>query len=92
MIALLDILKNEKEIVDKINNIDDSIDILSKERKAIEEMDIRCEARTRDLIRLNDQIVYFRSERFDLTEKLVQVQDQIKDYLTAITFDYNAEI
>ena len=92
MIALLDILKREKEIVDKINNIDDSIDILSKERKAIEEMDIRCEARTRDLIRLNDQITYFRSEKFDQMERLVDVQAQIKEYFTAVNFDYNNEI
>ena len=92
MIALLDILKREKDIVDKINNIDDSIDILSKERKAIEEMDIRCEERTRDLIRRNDQITYFRSEKFDLMERLIDVQAQIKEYFTAINFDYNAEI
>ena len=92
MIALLDILKREKGIVDKINNIDDSIDILSKERKAIEEMDIRCEERTRDLIRLNDQIAYFRSEKFDLMERLIDVQAQIKEYFTAIKFDYNTEI
>ena len=92
MIALLDILKREKDIVDQIDNIDDSIDILSKERKAIEEMDIRCEERTRDLIRLNDQITYFRSEKFERMERLIDVQAQIKEYFTAINFDYNAEI
>ena len=92
MIALLDILKREKDIVDQINNIDNSIDILSKERKDIEEMDIRCEARTRDLIRLNDQITYFRSEKFERMERLIDVQAQIKEYFTAVNFDYNAEI
>ena len=92
MIALLDILKREKDIVDQINNIDNSIDILSKERKDIEEMDIRSEARTRDLIRLNDQITYFRSEKFERMERLIDVQAQIKEYFTAVNFDYNAEI
>lgn len=92
MIALLDILKREKEIVDQINNLDGSIGILSKERKAIEEMDIRCEERTRDLIHLNDRITYFRSEKFERMERLIDVQAQIKEYFTAVNFDYNAEI
>ena len=81
MVSTLDILKKEKELVDEINRVDRYIEIVESQLEDTKKYKIDCEARTHDLIVLEDMIKDYQENRSELLKKLDEVQIELREHL-----------
>ena len=81
MVSTLDIIKKEKELVDKINHCDRCITVMISQLEDVRSYPIDCETRTHDLIVLEDMIKDYQENRSELLKKLDEVQIELREHL-----------
>ena len=84
MVSTLDILKKEKELVDKINHCDRCITVMISQLKDVRSYPIDCETRDRDIGVLESMIKEYQEDKSELIKKLVEVRIELKNYLKLI--------
>ena len=84
MVSTLDILKKEKELVDKINHCDRCITVMISQLEDVRSYPIDCETRDRDIGVLESIIKEYQEDKSELIKKLVEVRIELKNYLKLI--------
>ena len=84
MVSTLDILKKEKDLVDKINHCDRCIAVLISQLEDVRSYPIDCETRDRDIDVLESIIKEYQEDKSELIKKLVEVQIELQDHLKII--------
>ena len=84
MVSTLDILKKEKDLVDKINHCDRCITVLISQLEDVRSYPIDCETRDRDIGVLESMIKEYQEDKSELIKKLVEVRIELKNYLKLI--------
>ena len=84
MVSTLDILKKEKELVDKINHCDRCITLMISQLEDVKNYPIDCESRTRDIGVLESMIKEYQEDKSELIKKLVEVRIELQDHLKLI--------
>ena len=84
MVSTLDILKKEKELVDKINHCDRCITVMISQLEDVRSYPIDCETRDRDIGVLESIIKEYQEDKSELIKKLVEVRIDLKNYLNLI--------
>ena len=84
MVSTLDILKKEKELIDKINHCDRCITLMISQLEDVKNYPIDCETRTHDISVLESMIKEYQEDKSELIKKLVEVRIELQDYLKLI--------
>ena len=81
MVSTLDILKKEKELVDKINYCDRCITVMISQLEDVKNNPIDCETRARDIGVLESMIKEYQEDKSELLKKLDEVQIELREHL-----------
>ena len=81
MVSILDILKKEKELVDKINHCDRCITVMISQLEDVKNNPIDCETRARDIGVLESMIKEYQEDKSELLKKLDEVQIELREHL-----------
>ena len=84
MVSTLDILKKEKELVNKINHCDRCITVMISQLEDVKSYPIDCETRDRDIDVLESIIKEYQEDKSELIKKLVEVRIKLQDHLKII--------
>ena len=81
MVSTLDILKKEKELVDKINHCDRCITLMISQLEDVKNYLIDCETRTHDISVLESMIKEYKEDKSELLKKLDEVRIELREHL-----------